>query len=185
MSVDYDKLVQIGKDLLIAIGEDPERDGLKDTPQRYAKWWKEFIDYDAGKIETAFTLDNNDQMVAVTGMRVWSLCEHHLLPFSATVSVGYIPEDKVLGLSKFARIAHKYAHKPQVQERLVQEIADEVMRVTGSKNVAVVADGEHSCMLMRGIRTSGSMRTSVMGGLFRSEPETRAEFLNLVAAKTQ
>lgn len=184
MSVDYEKLVQIGKDLLIAIGEDPERDGLKDTPQRYAKWWKEFIDYDAGKIETAFTLDNNDQMVAVTGMRVWSLCEHHLLPFSATVSVGYIPEDKVLGLSKFARIAHKYAHRPQVQERLVQEIADEVMRVTGSKNVAVVADGEHSCMLMRGIRTSGSMRTSVMGGLFRSEPETRAEFLNLVAAKT-
>jgi GTP cyclohydrolase I len=100
------------------------------------------------------------------------------------VSIGYIPEDKVLGLSKFARIAHKFAHKPQVQERLVQEIADEVMRVTGSQNVAVVADGEHSCMVMRGIRTSGSMRTSVMGGLFRSEPETRAEFLNLVAAKT-
>jgi GTP cyclohydrolase I len=183
MTVDYDKLVDIGKQLLIAIGEDPERDGLKDTPNRYAKWWKEFIDYDAGKIETAFTLENNDQMVAVTGMRVWSLCEHHLLPFSATVSIGYIPKDKVLGLSKFARIAHKFAHKPQVQERMVQEIADEVVRVTGSKDVAVVADGEHSCMVMRGIRTSGSMRTSVMGGLFRSEPETRAEFLNLVAAK--
>lgn len=184
MSVDYEKLVEIGRELLKAIGEDVDRDGLQDTPHRYAKWWKEFIDYDAGKIETAFTLDNNDQMVAVTGMRVWSLCEHHLLPFSATISIGYIPEDKVLGLSKFARIAHKYAHKPQVQERLVQEIADEVQRVTGSENVAVVADGEHSCMVMRGIRTSGSMRTSVMGGVFRSEPETRAEFLNLVAAKT-
>ena len=183
MAVDYDKLVEVGKQLLIAIGEDPERDGLQDTPHRYAKWWREFIDYDAGKIETAFTLDNNDQMVAVTGMRVWSLCEHHLLPFSATVSIGYIPEDKVLGLSKFARIAHKHAHKPQVQERLVQEIADEVKRVTGSENVAVVADGEHSCMVMRGIRTSGSMRTSVMSGAFRNEPETRAEFLNLVAAK--
>jgi GTP cyclohydrolase IA len=183
MSVDYDKLVEIGRQLLIAIGEDPDRDGLQDTPQRYAKWWKEFMDYDAGKIETAFTLENNDQMVAVTGMRVWSLCEHHLLPFSATVSIGYIPADKVLGLSKFARIAHKYAHKPQVQERLVQEIADEVHRVTGSNDVAVVADGEHSCMVMRGIRTSGSMRTSVMNGTFRSEPETRAEFLNLVATK--
>jgi len=183
MAVDFDKLVQIGKDLLVAIGENPNRDGLQDTPQRYAKWWKEFIDYDAGKIETAFTLDNNDQMVAVTGMQVWSLCEHHLLPFNATIAIGYIPTDKVLGLSKFARIAHKYAHKPQVQERLVQEIADEVKRVTGSKDIAVVADGEHSCMIMRGIRTSGNMRTSVMNGAFRNEPETRAEFLNLIAAK--
>lgn len=182
--VDYDKLVQIGRDLLIAIGEDPERDGLKDTPHRYAKWWREFIDYDAGKIETSFQLENNDQMVAVTGMRVWSLCEHHLLPFSSTISIGYIPKDKVLGLSKFARIAHKYAHKPQVQERLVQEIADEVKRITGSENVAVVADGEHSCMVMRGIRTSGNMRTSVMSGAFRNEPEARAEFLNLVASRS-
>lgn len=182
--VDYDKLVQIGRDLLIAIGEDPERDGLKDTPHRYAKWWREFIDYDAGKIETSFQLENNDQMVAVTGMRVWSLCEHHLLPFSSTISIGYIPKDKVLGLSKFARIAHKYAHKPQVQERLVQEIADEVKKITGSENVAVVADGEHSCMVMRGIRTSGNMRTSVMSGAFRNEPEARAEFLNLVASKS-
>lgn len=182
--VDYDKLVQIGRDLLIAIGEDPERDGLKDTPHRYAKWWREFIDYEAGKIETSFQLENNDQMVAVTGMRVWSLCEHHLLPFSSTISIGYIPKDKVLGLSKFARIAHKYAHKPQVQERLVQEIADEVKRITGSENVAVVADGEHSCMVMRGIRTSGNMRTSVMSGAFRNEPEARAEFLNLVASKS-
>lgn len=183
MAVDFDKLVSIGRELLVAIGEDPDRDGLKDTPTRYAKWWREFIDYDAGKIETSFSLENNDQMVSVTGMRVWSLCEHHLLPFNSTVAIGYIPKDKVLGLSKFARIAHKYAHKPQVQERLVQEIADEVKRVTGSDDVAVVADGEHSCMVMRGIRTSGSMRTSVMSGVFRDEPETRAEFLNLIASK--
>lgn len=181
--VDFDKLVQAGTLLLEAIGEDPNRDGLKDTPQRYAKWWKEFIDYDAGKIETSFTLDNNDEVVAVVGMKVWSLCEHHLLPFSATISVGYIPNEKVLGLSKFARIAHKHAHKPQVQERMVQEIADELERVCGTKNIAVVADGEHSCMVMRGIKTQGNMRTSVMRGLFRAEHETRAEFLNLVAHK--
>lgn len=183
MAVDYDKLVQVGKDLLIAIGEDPDRDGLKDTPARYAKWWKEFIDYDAGKIETSFVLDNNDEIVAVTGMRVWSLCEHHLLPFSATVSIGYIPRAKVLGLSKFARIAHKHAHRPQVQERMVQDIANELERVCGTKDIAVVADGEHSCMVMRGIRTSGSMRTSVMRGSFRTQPEARAEFLSLIAAK--
>jgi GTP cyclohydrolase I len=183
MAVDYEKLVQVGKDLLEAIGEDPNRDGLKDTPARYAKWWKEFIDYDAGKIETSFVLDNNDEIVAVTGMRVWSLCEHHLLPFSATVSIGYIPKEKVLGLSKFARIAHKHAHRPQVQERMVQDIANELERVCGTSDIAVVADGEHSCMVMRGIRTSGSMRTSVMRGMFRSQPEARAEFLSLIAAK--
>jgi GTP cyclohydrolase IA len=181
--VDFDKLVQAGTLLLEAIGEDPNRDGLKDTPQRYAKWWREFIDYDAGKIETSFTLENNDEVVAVVGMKVWSLCEHHLLPFSATVSVGYIPNEKVLGLSKFARIAHKHAHKPQVQERMVQEIADELERVCGTKDIAVVADGEHSCMVMRGIKTTGNMRTSVMRGAFRAEHETRAEFLNLVAHK--
>lgn len=183
MAVDFEKLVQVGKDLLVAIGEDPNRSGLQDTPTRYAKWWREFMDYEAGKIETSFELDENDEMVAVVGMKVWSLCEHHLLPFSATISIGYIPEGKVLGLSKFARIAHKHAHKPQVQERLVQDIANEVAAVTGTDNIAVVADGEHSCMVMRGIKTTGNMRTSVMRGSFRDEHETRAEFLNLIAAR--
>jgi GTP cyclohydrolase I len=183
MAVDFEKLKQLGRELLVAIGEDPDRDGLKDTPERYAKWWREFIDYDAGKIETSFSIENNDEMIAVTGMEVWSLCEHHLLPFKATISIGYIPADKVLGLSKFARIAHKFAHKPQVQERLVQEIANMVSTTTGSRDVAVVADGEHSCMTMRGIRTSGSMRTSVMRGAFYDDNATRAELLNLIAAK--
>jgi GTP cyclohydrolase I len=181
--VNKDKIEQLARELLIAIGEDPDRDGLKDTPARYAKWWSEFIDYQAGKIETSFTLDSNDQIIAVTGMEVWSLCEHHLLPFKANISIGYIPAMKVLGLSKFARIAHKHAHKPQVQERLVQDIADEIKQVTGSTDIAVVADGEHSCMTMRGIRTQGSMRTSVMLGAFRTNPETRAELLQLIATK--
>lgn len=181
MSVDLNKVEELARELLIAIGEDPDRDGLKDTPKRYAKWWKEFIDYDAGKVETAFEIENSDEMVAVTGMKVFSLCEHHLLPFQSTISVGYMPNGKVLGLSKFARIAHEAAHRLQVQERLVNDIADRIQQVTGAESVAVVADGEHSCMTMRGIRTSGSMRTSVMRGDFREQPETRHEFLNLVA----
>lgn len=180
MAVDFEKVKSLATELLLAIGEDPNRDGIKDTPERYAKWWKEFIDYSPGKVETAFAIENVDEMVAVTGMEVWSLCEHHLLPFTAQVAVAYIPDGAVLGLSKFARIAHKHAHKLQVQERLVQDIADEITTLTGSPNVAVVIDGQHSCMSSRGIRTKGSMRTSVMSGLFRTEPEARAEFLSLV-----
>lgn len=180
MSVNKILIADLTRQLLIAIGEDPDRDGLKDTPERYAKWWAEFIDYDAGKVSTAFSLGKTDEMVAVTGMEVHSLCEHHLLPFSATVHVAYIPADKVLGLSKFARIAHRHAHKLQVQERLVEQIADEIEKVTGSKDVAVIIDGSHSCMSSRGIRTKGSMRTNIMRGAFREQHAARAEFLSLV-----
>jgi GTP cyclohydrolase I len=178
--VDVDKLESLTRELLLAIGEDPNREGLADTPVRFAKWWKEFIDFDAGKVGTAFALDGVDQMVCVTGMEVWSLCEHHLLPFTATVNVAYIPKDEVLGLSKFARIAHKNAHKLQIQERLALDIANDIESLTGAVDLAVVIDGVHSCMASRGIRTKGSMRTSVMRGVFKSEADARAEFLSLV-----
>jgi GTP cyclohydrolase I len=180
MSVNKELIASLTRQLLVAIGEDPERDGLKETPARYAKWWAEFIDYEPGKVSTAFSLGKTDEMVAVTGMEVHSLCEHHLLPFSATVHVAYIPGEMVLGLSKFARIAHRHAHKLQVQERLVEQIADEIEQVTGSKDVAVIIDGEHSCMSSRGIRTKGSMRTNIMRGAFREQHAARAEFLSLV-----
>lgn len=180
MAVDREALQRIGRELLIAIGEDPDRDGLKDTPTRFSKWWSEFMDYEAGKIDTAFSAENHDSVVAVTDMRVWSLCEHHMLPFAATLSIGYIPRDTILGLSKFARIAHKVAHRLQVQERMVNEIADEIMKATGSEDVAVIAAGEHLCMTMRGVRTYGSMRTSVMRGAFREQDKVRSEFLMLV-----
>lgn len=179
--VDDAQIEHLARELLKAIGEDPHRDGIKDTPARFAKWWKEFIDYDPGKIETSFSGEHVDNMVAVTGMQVWSLCEHHLLPFTATVSIAYIPANgSVLGLSKFARIAHKYAHRLQIQERMTDQIAKEISKQTGSEHVAVVVDGEHSCMSRRGIRTSGTMRTSVMLGDFRSQVETRQEFLSVV-----
>jgi GTP cyclohydrolase I len=166
--------------LLLAIGEDPEREGLRETPRRWADSWREFIEYDPGTTETTFSSLTSDQLVCVSGIRVASLCEHHLLPFWCDVSIGYIPDEKVLGLSKFARIAHQFAHRLQLQEQLGQQIANEITRITGTMNVAVVLKGEHLCMTARGIRTPGRMTSSVMRGVFRTESETRMEFLRLI-----
>jgi GTP cyclohydrolase IA len=178
--VNYPRLLELGRELLIAIGENPDREGLLDTPRRWADWWREFIEYDPGYTETTFNSVSTDQMVCVSGMRVFSLCEHHLLPMWCDVSIGYIPEGNVLGLSKFARIAHQFAHRLQIQERLGQQIADEISRITETEHVAVVLKGEHLCMSARGIRTPGVMTSSVMRGVFRAEYETRMEFLRLI-----
>ena len=178
--VDYPRLLALGRELLLAIGEDPERDGLRETPRRWADAWREFIEYDPGTTETTFASVASDQLVCVSGMRVASLCEHHLLPFWCDVSIGYIPNDKVLGLSKFARIAQQFAHRLQLQERLGQQIADEITRITGTENVAVVLKGDHYCMAARGIRTPGRMTSSVLRGVFRTESQTRMEFLRLI-----
>lgn len=168
--------------LLAAIGEDPEREGLRDTPRRWAKSWAEFMDYDPGKVDTCFEAVKADQMVVVSGVRVWSLCEHHLLPFWCDVAVGYTTDQAVIGLSKVARLAHKHAHRLQVQERLVEGIADDVQAQTGSENVAVLAQGVHTCMVMRGIKTPGTMTSSAMRGSFRHNDAARAEFLRLAGA---
>ena len=156
------RLESIGRNLLLAIGEDPTRDGLKMTPNRFARWWKEFIDYDPGGIETTFAFESfrTDQMVVCAGVPVFSLCEHHLLPFKCEISMAYIASEHVLGLSKFARIAHKYSHRLQVQERLVHQIADEITAITDARDVAVLARGEHLCMQMRGIKSDRLMSTS-------------------------
>jgi GTP cyclohydrolase IA len=178
--VDYPRLLALGRELLIAIGEDPDREGLQETPRRWADFWREFIEYDPGTTEKTFSSVVADQMVCVSGLRVSSLCEHHLLPFWSDVSIGYIPDEKVLGLSKFARIAQQCAHRLQLQERLGQQIADEIIRITGTQNVAVVLKGEHLCMTARGIRMPGRMTSSVMRGIFRTQSEMRMEFLRLI-----
>jgi GTP cyclohydrolase IA len=178
--VDYPRLLALGRELLIAIGEDPDREGLQETPRRWADFWREFMEYDPGTTEKTFSSVVADQMVCVSGLRVSSLCEHHLLPFWSDVSIGYIPDEKVLGLSKFARIAHQFAHRLQLQERLGQQIADEIIRITGTQNVVVVLKGEHLCMTARGIRTPGRMTSSVMRGIFRTQSEMRMEFLRLI-----
>ena len=178
--VDYSQLLALGRELLLAIGEDPDREGLRETPRRWADAWREFIEYDPGTTETTFSSMASEQLVCVSGIRAASLCEHHLLPFWCDVSIGYIPDEKVLGLSKFARIAQQFAHRLQLQERLGEQIADEISRITGTQNVAVVLKGEHYCMTARGIRMPGRMTSSVMRGVFRTESQTRMEFLRLI-----
>jgi len=179
--VDHAKVKDLIRELLVALGENPDRDGLLETPRRIADFWRDFIEYDPGKLETTFDSVRHNQMVAVTGMRVWSMCEHHMLPFWCDVSVAYIAHDKVLGLSKFARIAHKNAHALSLQEKLVADISDDLKTVLGTKDVAVVAKGEHLCMTMRGIKTPHRMISSALDGQFL-QAETRAEFFNLVNA---
>jgi GTP cyclohydrolase I len=178
-TVDFDALLRIGRALLIALGEDPDREGLQDTPRRFAAFWKEFVEYDPGNIDALFEVVSTNQMVIVSGIRVWSVCEHHLLPFWCDLHIGYIATDKVLGLSKFARIAHQFAHRPQVQERLVHEIADEIERLVETQDVAVIGRGTHLCMIMRGIRTPAEMVTSVMRGAFRQDALIQSEFIQL------
>ena len=178
--VDYSQLLALGRELLLAIGEDPDREGLRETPRRWADAWREFIEYDPGTTETTFSSMASEQLVCVSGIRVASLCEHHLPPFWCDVSIGYIPDEKVLGLSKFARIAQQFAHRLQLQERLGEQIADEISRITGTQHVAVVLKGEHYCMTARGIRMPGRMTSSVMRGVFRTESQTRMEFLRLI-----
>ena len=164
--------------MLYAIGEDPDREGLRETPRRWASWWREFIEYDAGTLDTTFAQIESNQMVIVSGMRVYSLCEHHLLPFWCDVTVGYIPDGQVLGLSKFGRIAHKHAHRLQVQERLVSGIASEIEELARTPHVAVLATGEHLCMTMRGVKTQALMTSTAQRGAFQEEAAF-ARFLQL------
>jgi GTP cyclohydrolase IA len=178
--VDYSQLLALGRELLLAIGEDPDREGLRETPRRWADAWREFIEYDPGTTETTFSSVSSEQLVCVSGIRVASLCEHHLLPFWCDVSIGYILDEKVLGLSKFARIAQQFAHSLQLQERLGEQIADEISRITGTQHVAVVLKGEHYCMAARGIRSPARMTSSVMRGVFRTESQICMEFLRLI-----
>ncbi|MGP3969781.1 GTP cyclohydrolase I [Streptomyces sp. 6N223] len=174
-----DPLEAVARQLLIEIGEDPDRSGLRGTPERFARWWREFSNYQAGQVETLFPLHTDGQIVMVSDINVWSLCEHHLLPFSCALTIAYKPGEHVLGLSKFARIAHRHAHRLQVQERLVREIAEEISKVTGTDDVAVIGHGEHLCMSMRGIRTSALMTCSFFDGIFRDYGPPREELIRI------
>jgi GTP cyclohydrolase I len=153
--VDGERVADLCRQLLEAVGEDPEREGLRGTPQRFARWWTEFLDHDPGRTDTVFEEDlpaGTDRVVIVRGIVAWSLCEHHLLPMRLELTIGYRPCGSVLGLSKFARIVDAHAHRLQLQERIVDGVAADVAKATGSADVGVVADGAHLCMSMRGVR---------------------------------
>jgi len=185
---DYDalqthELEELGRELLLALNEDPMRVGLRDTPRRFAKAWQEFMNYDPGTMDTTFETNLTDQMVIVGPMRLWSMCEHHLLPFFCDVTIGVVTQNKVLGLSKFARIAQKQAHKLQLQERLCADIVTDIQNTLGVEDVAVLGIGQHLCMTMRGIKMPSLMTTSVLRGCFLKEGPARQEFLTLAQAQ--
>ena len=171
--------------IIAAVGEDLNREGLIDTPKRAAQAFK-FLnngykkDLDEVLNNAVFTADTED-MVIVKDIELYSLCEHHLLPFIGKCHVGYLPRGKVLGLSKIARVVDMYARRLQIQEKLTKQIADAIAYAVNPKGVAVVIEAKHLCMMMRGVEKQNSvMTTSVMTGIFRKEMNTRSEFLNLI-----
>ena len=173
------------REILLGLGEDPEREGLLDTPKRAAKAMQYLCNGYAKSLEEvvngALFSSESDEMVIVKDVELYSLCEHHLLPFIGKAHVAYIPDGKVLGLSKVARIVDMYARRLQIQERLSRQIAEAVQQVTGALGVAVVIEAKHMCMMMRGVeKQNSSMITSVMLGEFRANAATRSEFLSLI-----
>jgi GTP cyclohydrolase I len=160
-AVDVVSVEQLYRQLLVALGEDPDRDGLRDTPRRAAAWWSEFLGYDVGRLDTVFDHDlGGEQYVAIRDITDWSLCEHHLLPFRVRVGIAYVPDGRVLGLSKLARIVSAHARSLQLQERLTAQIAHAVAEATGSPDVGVWVDGEHLCMSIRGVRAETARTTT-------------------------
>jgi GTP cyclohydrolase I len=176
---------QLYKKILQEIGEDTEREGLKDTPMRAAAAMRYLTKGYSEKIEditnnALFESDMNE-MIIVKDIELYSMCEHHLLPFLGKCHVGYLPNGKIIGLSKIARIVDFFARRLQVQERLTSEIAHCIESITGARGVAVVVEAKHLCMMMRGVEKQNSvMATSIMLGELRNNPSSRLEFLNLI-----
>lgn len=172
-------------EFLTKVGENPKREGLKDTPARAAKAF-EFLtsgyrqDLDKVVNNALFKTDSDD-MVIVKNIELYSMCEHHILPFIGKCHVAYIPDGKVIGLSKVARIVDVFARRLQIQENLTRDISQTIQKYTGARGVGVVIKAQHLCMMMRGVEKQNSiMTTSSMLGLFRKNASTRAEFLNLI-----
>ena len=173
------------RQILLSIGENPERQGLQETPARVAKSWqylmRGYTQNEQEVINNAFFDADCNDMVIVKEIEFYSMCEHHLLPFHGRCHIGYIPTGKVFGVSKLARIVDMYARRLQLQERLTQQIANVINQTIQPEGVAVVMEAQHLCMTMRGVQKKNSiMVTSAMLGSFRTETATRMEFLNLI-----
>ena len=184
--MDLDRIAKAVSEILEAIGEDADRDGLRDTPQRVARMYAEVCSglHEQADTHLAVTFDaGHDEMVMVRDIALTSICEHHLVPFVGKAHVAYIPgpDGRITGLSKLARLVDAYAKRPQVQERLTGQIADEIDRTLAPRGVMVVIEAEHLCMTMRGVRKPGSTTvTSSVRGLFRSNVATREEAMRFI-----
>ena len=182
---DQKKLAALVREILLELGEDPDREGLRKTPARVAKAMTYLTRGYRQSVKTvvnnAYFTSGTNYMVILKNIELYSLCEHHMLPFYGSCAIGYISTGKVLGVSKLARIMDMYARRFQIQERLSEQIADAVMKETGAEGVGVVIRAKHLCMMMRGVEKQNSeMVTSAVLGTFRSDERARAEFLSLV-----
>ncbi|MBY9074480.1 GTP cyclohydrolase I FolE [Nocardioides sp. WL0053] len=178
------------RELLIAVGEDPEREGLRETPARVARAYQELLVGMRTNPEEVLTTTfdmGHDEMILVKDIELWSMCEHHLVPFTGVAHIGYIPADngRITGLSKLARLVDVYARRPQVQERLTTQIADSMMKILEARGAIVVIEAEHLCMTMRGVRKPGSKTvTSAVRGVMHNAA-TRSEAMSLIMHGTR
>ena len=183
-AVDHERIRRAVREILLAVGEDPDREGLLDTPDRVARMYAEVfrgIGCDPREhLETLFT-QQYDEIVLIKDIRFESFCEHHLLPFFGEAHVAYLPDGKIVGLSKIPRVVEALSKRPQVQERLTEEIADLLMNELGARGVTVVMEASHSCMTVRGVHKPGSVcMTSAMRGVFKESMASRSEVLSLI-----
>jgi GTP cyclohydrolase IA len=182
--VDLPRIERAVREILAAVGEDPDREGLLETPARVARMYAELfrgLHTDPRVHLQKFFTEKYDEMVLVKDISFNSMCEHHMLPFIGKAHIGYVPNGKVVGLSKLARVVEEVSHRPQVQERMTEQIADLLIEELQVKGVAVVIEASHSCMSIRGVRKPGAVCvTSAMKGLFRSNLSSRAEVMQLI-----
>ena len=182
--IDLARIERAVREILFAVGENPDREGLKETPARVARMYKELFAglHEDPKIYTKkYFKEPYDEIVLVRDISFNSICEHHLLPFMGKVHIGYLPAGRVLGLSKLARVVETISHRPQVQERMTEDIANLLISELNVKGVGVIIEAVHTCMTIRGVRKPGSLCiTSAMKGTFRKFASTRAEFLALI-----
>ncbi|MCH2123307.1 MAG: GTP cyclohydrolase I FolE [Pirellulaceae bacterium] len=183
-AVDHERIARAVREILFAVGENPDREGLLETPARVARMYAEMfsgLHLEPRKHLQKFFTEEYDEIVLIRDISFCSMCEHHLLPFVGKAHVGYAPNGKVIGLSKLARVVEEVSRRPQVQERMTEEIAKMLVDELGAKGVAVVVEATHSCMTMRGIRKPGSLCvTSAMKGLFRANQSSRSEMMQLI-----
>jgi GTP cyclohydrolase I len=187
--IDTERIERAVREILSAIGENPDREGLVETPKRVARMYKELFGglYEDPSLHTKkYFTEHYDEIVLVRDIAFNSMCEHHLLPFFGKAHIGYLPDGRVLGLSKLARVVEAISHRPQVQERMTEQIADILLNELHVKGVAVVIEAVHTCMTVRGVRKPGSTCvTSAIKGAFRNNPSTRSEIMTLIFGQTK